>query len=229
MILVLADRPLEPAPGRLLLSAEERHHLSVRRATPGQLVEVLDGRGRVASGVLEADQSVRIDQVETVPPLPSVVLLVGAGDKERFGWLVEKCVEIGVTEVVPVETERSLQVATRVRSGHIEKLGRRAQEGLKQCGGAWATDVRAPVTLPTALRAPAEQRWLADADGGPATMIPGRSLAVLIGPEGGFTEDERRAIVEAGFVPVRLGPRTMRFETAGVAAGIIARSLGENR
>ena len=68
-----------------------------------------------------------------------LTLAVGAGDRDRFAWLVEKAVELGVTAVVPLETERTAGVATRVATTqHLAKLRRQALEAIKQCGAAWA-------------------------------------------------------------------------------------------
>ncbi|MFN0179424.1 MAG: RsmE family RNA methyltransferase [Gemmatimonadales bacterium] len=231
MIRVLASEPLGDQPGRLVLSEDERHHLAVRRIAPGTPVEVLDGHGAIGVGAIGADQSVDLTRVVRVERPVAVSLLVGAGDKDRFGWLVEKCVEVGVTEIVPVETERSLQVATRLRDHHIEKLSRKGSEALKQCGGAWQIEIRPPTTLASALAAcSATERWLADLSGELAERRAlTESLAVAVGPEGGFTPAERQAIIDAGFAPIRLGIRTMRFETAGLAAGILARAQGRER
>ena len=70
---------------------------------------------------------------------PSSTLAVGAGDRDRFGWLVEKAAELGVTTLVPIETARTTGVATRLRGKHLEKLRRQALEAIKQSGAPWAT------------------------------------------------------------------------------------------
>jgi 16S rRNA (uracil1498-N3)-methyltransferase len=205
------------------LEDDETHHLRVRRAEAGDVVGVRNGAGLVGGGRLSRDGQgwvVEIEQTESVPRPPETVLAVGAGDRDRFGWLVEKATELGVSAVVPVDTARTAGVATRLRAGALDKLRRQALEALKQSGAAWATAVGDPVSLDEFLEPPrADSRWLADQEGHPPPAHLGsEGVAVLVGPEGGFTVAEREAIVGAGFHPTRLGPHTLRFETAAIAA-----------
>jgi 16S rRNA (uracil1498-N3)-methyltransferase len=163
---------------------------------------------------------VAVESVVRVAPSPAIVLLVGSGHRERFTWLVEKATELGVTEIVPLETERAVQVSTRLRPDHLPKLERRTLEALKQSGGAWAPRLAAPLSLAGALGALAVPvRWLADraGEGSPSPAAPA-GIAIAVGPEGGFTADERSLLIERRFIPVRLAGLTLRFETAAVAA-----------
>lgn len=233
MITVLAAPGAALAGARIELEPDEAHHLRVRRASAGDPVRVLDGTGVVGEGRLETGGAtwwVRLEEVRRVePPIP-LRLLVGAGDRERFGWLAEKCAEIGVTELIPVETERARAVANRVRPATIERLGRRAREATKQSGAAWAPAVADPCGMDEAIgRAGDGTRWLADAAGEPVSGAPAAPVAVAVGPEGGFTPEERARLVRAGFIPVRFGPHVMRFETAALAAAILARSATPGR
>jgi 16S rRNA (uracil1498-N3)-methyltransferase len=208
------------------LADGEEHHLRVRRAREGDRVEVRDGAGLIGTGRLIQSSrgwEVEIDAARVVGRPPALTLAVGAGDRERFEWVVEKATELGVTCIAPVETERTAAVATRVRPQHVEKLRRRALEAVKQCGAAWAPDVREPESLAAFVARPTEgQRWLADADGGGAGGAGSGPVTVLVGPEGGLTEPERAAARAAGYRPVRLGPHVLRFETAAVAAAALA-------
>jgi 16S rRNA (uracil1498-N3)-methyltransferase len=201
----------------------EGHHLQVRRVEPGQAVELRDGEGLIGSGTLRrAGKTWRVEASATdrVAPPPPLVLAVGTGDRERFAWLVEKASELGVTAVVPLECERSVGVATRVRSQHLDRLRRHALEAVKQSGAAWATRVDEPVSLDALVGQPPDgTRWLADPAGGSAPAMVGDSrVMVVIGPEGGFTAAERERVLAAGFEAIRLATHTLRFETAAVAA-----------
>lgn len=225
MIRVLATEPLGPGPN--LLPDDEGHHLDVRRAATGEAVEVLDGQGGVGRGILARQGrrwQVEVDHVDRVARPPELALLVGAGDKDRFFWMTEKAVEVAVTRIIPVETERSRAVSTRLRADHRERLERRALEALKQCGGAWRTVIDPPRPLPDAIAAAAAgTRWLAAEDGGaPGRLGGAEPVTIAVGPEGGFTEAERSLLGGLGFRPVRLGRRTMRFETAAVVAAAVA-------
>jgi 16S rRNA (uracil1498-N3)-methyltransferase len=213
------------APGAAVsLDREEAHHVRVRRVRPGDPVRLVDGHGRCATGRLSADGRVELDQVEQLPRPVGLGLAVGAGDRDRFGWLVEKAAELGVTDVIPLETERTAGVSSRVRGEHIEKLQRRALEAIKPSGSAWAPVVHLPHTIAELIARHRQGiRWLADAQGESA-KAPGATDQVLIvvGPEGGFTGAERTILIDEGWLPVRFGGRTLRFETAALAGAVLA-------
>ena len=208
----------------LQLGHDEAHHLRVRRAEPGQHVTLRDGAGLTGEAVLLESTPkhalIRLVEVGRVPEPAPLELLVAAGDKERFGWLVEKAAELGVTRVVPLETERSGAVATRLRESHLDRLRRQAREALKQCGAAWAPEIAAPIGLDgLAAVAVAGELWLGDRAGEPPpSRLDGGPVTVVIGPEGGLTIVEREAVLAARASPVVLGPHTLRFETAALAA-----------
>jgi 16S rRNA (uracil1498-N3)-methyltransferase len=201
----------------------EVHHLRVRRVTAGDLVALRDGAGLVGTGRLAADGrewAVDVDAVERKPRPAELTLAIGAGDRDRFAWLVEKAVELGATSVVPLETARTSGVATRVRDSHLPKLRRQALEAIKQCGAAWALEVEAPQPLAEFVaRMEPGIHWLADASGAaPPGTLDASPVTVVIGPEGGLDEAERARLLSAGYRPLALAPHTLRFETAALAA-----------
>jgi 16S rRNA (uracil1498-N3)-methyltransferase len=212
--------------GVVALDPDEAHHVRVRRAAEGERVGIRNGAGLVGSGVLErsgAGYSVRVTESRLAPAPRPLALAVGAGDKERFAWLAEKAAELDVTELVPLETAHTAGVASRVRAAHVPKLARRALEATKQSGAAWAPRVHLPVGLADFLASdrPGE-RWLADAGGAAPLGRPTGALTVLVGPEAGLRDDERAAVVAAEWLPVRLGAHVLRFETAALAAAVVA-------
>ncbi|HLS47980.1 MAG TPA: RsmE family RNA methyltransferase [Gemmatimonadales bacterium] len=215
------------------LDDAESHHLRVRRARAGQEAELRDGQGLDGTGILEPAGNrwtVRVTRAETVHPPAGLTLAVGAGDRERFGWLVEKAAELGVSRVMPLETSRTEGVATRIRERHVERLARRALEATKQSGAHWSPAVSAPEAYAAFIvRARSGARWLADGEGR-APETPAGEVTVLVGPEGGFTDEEREAAISAGWTPVALGPNVLRFETAAIAAAAhIAIERGRSR
>jgi 16S rRNA (uracil1498-N3)-methyltransferase len=236
VITVLVERGARDVGERLELDADEAHHLKVRRGEPGVRVRFRDGAGTGGTAVLDVDDRrllLTIELVETAPPPAPLVLAVGAGDRDRFTWLVEKAAELGVTDVVPLETARTINVATRVRDGHVEKLARRAREAIKQSGALWAPRVLPPILFEAFVDAPRPgERWLLDAIGdAPTGLDATTTVTTLVGPEGGFSDEEAAQAREAGYRPVRIGPHTLRFETAAVAAAALiqtAREWGAN-
>jgi 16S rRNA (uracil1498-N3)-methyltransferase len=211
-----------------VLDDDEAHHLRVRRVQADDAVSVRDGAGLVAGGRVRREGDtwvVEIEQADTAARPAALVLAAGAGDRDRFGWLLEKASELGVTAVVPLETARTGGVATKLRGRHLEKLRRQALEAIKQSGAPWAVHVEEPVELDQFLETESPGvRWLADVAGAaPPGTIRNEQVTVIIGPEGGLTAEERDRVLAAGYHPVRLGTHTLRFETAAiVAAGAVS-------
>lgn len=210
----------------IVLDHDQGHHLRVRRASPDETIRLLDGHGMVAEGrVVRTDDGyvAHPGEARRMPRPPALTLAVGSGDRERFGWLVEKAAELGVTEVIPLDTALSASVATRVRARHVERLQKKAREALKQCGASWALTVTVPTTLDQfASREWVGERWLADPRGAglPPELPSSEPVTVAIGPEGGFSEEELMLLTRAGFRTVTFASNTLRFETAGLVAAV---------
>jgi 16S rRNA (uracil1498-N3)-methyltransferase len=150
--------------------------------------------------------------------IPDVWLAFAPVNRTQTDWLVEKATELGAARLMPVITGRT--ITERVRLERLESI---AIEAAEQCGRTILPEISEPVGLKVLLdrRDAARPLYFADELGGePAavTFRPGPSL-ILVGPEGGFTDHER-ALVRAATnaVPVSLGPRILRAETAALAA-----------
>jgi 16S rRNA (uracil1498-N3)-methyltransferase len=224
MITLLATPGSLVSGASVLLSDEESHHLRVRRGDAGERVRVTDGQGVMAIATVGRQGrgvAASIEEVEQVPRPAPLVVAVGAGDRDRFALMIEKATELGATAIVPLETERTGAVATRLRESGIPKLQRRALEAVKQCGSAWAPVIAQPVDLVTFVRmAGPGVCWLADADGAaPGALDPAEPVTIAVGPEGGLTDQERALLLRSGFTPIRFGANVLRFETA-VWAGL---------
>jgi 16S rRNA (uracil1498-N3)-methyltransferase len=170
---------------------------------------------------------VEVGAVRRVPDPPRFTLIVGAGDKERFGWLAEKAAELGVTDLVPLKTERTRSVAAGIREGHVQALQRRARQAIKQSRAGWAPRVHPPEGVREAAKraGSAPLRWLADPNAEPPPALPpGEPITVVVGPEGGLIDAERQVFLAAEFHPVRLAPDLLRFETAALAAAAVVAS-----
>jgi 16S rRNA (uracil1498-N3)-methyltransferase len=212
---------------RISLDENEVHHLRVRRAQDREIVELLDGTGLRGTGrLVQAGKqwSVEVQSAHHESRPAELTLAVAAGDRDRFSWMVEKAVELGVTRIVPLETARSAGVATGIREAHLRRLRRHALEATKQCGVAWAVQVEEPLSLDDFRGRPlAGSGWLADRAGAPPpTRLGENALTVVIGPEGGFADSEHTGLVAAGYLPIVLGPHALRFETAALAAAALA-------
>jgi 16S rRNA (uracil1498-N3)-methyltransferase len=149
--------------------------------------------------------------------IPDIWLAFAPVKRAQTDWLVEKATELGAARLIPVMTQRT--VAERVK---LERLEAIAIEAAEQCGRTRLPKVVTPIGLKTLLDQRDERRrlYFADEGGGEAaasTFARGPAL-ILIGPEGGFTEEERALIRAApNAVPISLGPRILRAETAALA------------
>lgn len=216
--------------GLALIAPKAAHHARVARVAPGEVVELLDLDGAVGIGRLSRWEGracwVEVDRVERErgePPAP-LVLGLAVLHTQAFDWAVEKATELGATAVVPV-------ISGLVQGGRhaarVERWRRIASAAVAQCGRSRAPAVSEPRTLADFLAGSRGMRLLADSGAAPPEWLEvgGDGITVLVGPEGGFTEDELAAIRAAGFTGLALGPRTLRAETAAVAALTLAQSL----
>ena len=206
------------------LDAAQANYLgNVLRLKHAAELLVLDGSsGEWLARVAEASKKRMTLAVErrTRGPetIPDVWLAFAPVKRAQTDWLVEKATELGVARLIPVMTQRT--VAERVK---LERLEAIAIEAAEQCGRTRLPDISEPQALKQLLggRDPGRKLYFADEGGGapPADAFrPGPSL-ILTGPEGGFSDDERAAIRAAdNAVPIALGPRILRAETAALAS-----------
>jgi len=194
---------------------------AVLRLGPGDKVKLFDDRsGEWLAEIAEAGRKrvtltvgERLRERETVPDLWLVFAPVKRG---RIDWLVEKATELGVARLAPVLTRRT--VVDRL---NLDRLRAHSIEAAEQCERTALPELAEAQKLAALLKAwPAERTlYFADEGGGPPFAAAPGPAAILIGPEGGFTDEEReavRALPQAR--PVSLGPRILRADTAALAA-----------
>jgi 16S rRNA (uracil1498-N3)-methyltransferase len=149
--------------------------------------------------------------------IPDVWLAFAPVKRTQTDWLVEKATELGVARLIPVMTQRT--VAERVRVDRLESI---AIEAAEQCGRTRVPQIAEPLQLRRFVDEldPARRLYFADEDGGDAVADAFREgpAAILVGPEGGFTDEERAFVRASGASAISLGPRILRAETAGLAA-----------
>lgn len=228
------EPPLLPGTERALPEAAARH-VQVRRAQPGDGVVLFDGQGHEAEAQVltmgRREVTVRVvalASVERELPL-AVTLAMGMPGNDRMDALVEKATELGVAALQPLVCERSvLRLDGERAARRREHWSGVAVAAAEQCGRT-----RLPAVAPVcaladwlaALPAPeGELRWLLSLDAAAASPAQAWACAggvtrvtVLSGPEGGLTPAEQVAASAAGFVPVGLGPRVLRADTAPLA------------
>ena len=219
-----------PRSGIAELHGEEARHLTrVLRVEPGQQFEISDNQRVYLAEVQEARGervAFRIlEPIESPEPPVRITLCAALVKFDRFEWTVEKATELGVERILPVETARSekgLFEASRKRS---ERWRRIARESAQQSRRVHLPEIAPAVRFAAAIETAAAHRYFFDEAGArplaamlPASRTPGDTVAVLIGPEGGWTEAERTQAAVAAWQPASLGPQILRAETAAVAA-----------
>lgn len=215
----------------VILGEGEVQHARVRRIGIGERVRLLDGAGGVGLGTVvrlsKAQASIEVESVERVEPEPVIHLMVPVADRERMLWIAEKATELAIFSWRPVMWKRSRSVSPRGEGVTFQAKARmRMLSALTQSGGAWLPVVYPDATPDRAIAsAPAGARWLLDPDGEPVPIASVTApLTIAVGPEGGVEPEERTLLTAAGFLPVRIAPLTLRFETAAIAGLAIARA-----
>lgn len=228
----MTEAALEPR-AQVSLGDAVAKHLRVRRLGPGTTIALVDGAGRRGTAMIvrEAKDNVTVEigDIEDIPVLPEVHLIVPVADRDRMLWLAEKVAELGVTSWRPVLWRRSKSVAPRGEGPMFgAKVRGRMIAALEQSGGAHLPQIYPEAPLTRALNAvpPNGTRLVLDPDGPPIFGVPvSAPITLALGPEGGLEESERAELANAGFTRVSLGPGMLRFETAGAVGVAIARAL----
>lgn len=221
--------------GRIILEGQDVNHMkNVLRMKPGEDVRICDGAGKayLCSIYAYEDRKAVLDILsgtDTDTELPARVwLFQGLPKGDKMELIVQKAVELGAYAVVPFGAKRSV---VRLDEKKAEKKQERWQSVAKgaaeQSGRGIIPEVHKVLSFKEALRAAAELDVILipyEKEEGMNGMIqavrgvrPGQSVGVFIGPEGGFEEEEVRQAMESGALPVSLGKRILRTETAGLA------------
>jgi 16S rRNA (uracil1498-N3)-methyltransferase len=217
------------------LHGEEARHLTrVLRVEPGQQYEISDNQAAYLAEIAEArGERVLFRIIEAIPaprPVATITLLASIIKFDRFEWIVEKSTELGVERIVPVAATRTEKGLFDASSKRTERWLRIARESSQQ-----SRRVRMPAILPAvrfdrAIAESAEYRCFLDEGFQgevqappllatlPAQRTAADRIAVLLGPEGGWTDAERQLAAASGWLAASLGPQILRAETAGVAA-----------
>jgi 16S rRNA (uracil1498-N3)-methyltransferase len=205
-----------------LTGRDAEHLVRVLRAEAGQRYEISDNRDVYLAEITSARKSaVCFEVIEKLPAQAEAapaVLVVALIKFDRFEWLVEKATELGVAEIRPFEamrTERGLRQAAAKR---MERWERIAFEASQQARRAHLPKFVPVSSAAEAFTTEARDKVMLDENpGSPPIRKAAGGAALLVGPEGGWTDEERRQASEAGWRPCSLGPTILRTETAALA------------
>lgn len=206
-----------------------KHIRSVLRLPVGMELELLDGRGGIARCRLETlgtgTGSATVLDVQQIPPPPLRIELVqGMAKGDKLDLVLQKGTELGAGRFIICPMERSIGRLKEERlAGRIERWQRIVQEASRQCGQTHLPSVETARALPVGLAACRGDLklmlWEEETQPLPDILpeTAPSSISVLVGPEGGLSQSEAELARQAGFRSVRLGPRILRTETAGLA------------
>jgi len=223
--------PPLPLGGLFDLPPEAAHHAArVLRLREGNRVEMFDGLGNACHGLIAELSGRRVvigditaSNANRESPLP-VLLAQAMSSSEKMDWVIQKATELGVAEIQPLDTERSVARLSAERTAkRLEHWRQVAISACEQCGRNLLPEIHAPLDI---------MAWLQQMKGLPGTKLillpqgttllhsmekPQGKVVLLIGAEGGFTGAESGSALHCGFTPIRLGARVLRTETAAVA------------
>ncbi len=232
---------------RIVLTGDLAHHLSdVLRCRPGEIIDLVDERQaryraeldeiathRIVAKILQKDEN-------ALKPAWSVTLAQAVLKGDKMDWVIQKATELGAGVIVPVVTERTIARPRAERKPHQQDRWRKiAKEAAQQCGRRDIPDVLPVVSMDELLKNPPEAAlklvpWETEQDRSLKSVLRSlkekQPIAILIGPEGGFSPREIEKARKAGWISVSLGPRILRAETAGMAVlAILEYELNEMR
>jgi 16S rRNA (uracil1498-N3)-methyltransferase len=242
---VYVDAPLSCGRRVTLAGSAAAHITRVLRLGAGESLTAFNGQGGEFAARIEQVHGSQVTlavgehlDIERESPL-AITLAQGVSRGERMDLVVQKATELGVAQITPLLTTRSVvrldEAQSQKKAQHWRAI---AVAACEQCGRNRIPHIPAPAQLRSALHrlretppAPGSTRLLLSplAQSGLQDLAgPFSAISVLIGPEGGLSDEEQAAAIEAGFTGVRLGPRVLRTETAAIAAlALLQRQFGD--
>lgn len=211
--------------GKVRIEGEEARHIQVLRLHPGDQMEIFNNQGTSGLGtilkVCKDSIELNIDRIQKVRKNMILRVLASSAPKnKRFDMLVQKATELGVDEIIPISTKRTI---VQPRETKIERLKRIAVEAAKQSGRNHVPEISQTITIEELMKRAKEfdLKLILDPKGKKIkealTNVRPKKIICLIGPEGGFNDEEIETAKRNGFIPVSLGAGILRVETAGIA------------
>lgn len=222
--------------GDLVVEGEAHHYLvHVHRMREGDTLEAFDGRGSSFAGrvkVIGPDSlTLELGPALKAEPVRPVFVLQGMPKGDKLELVIQKCAELLATAVVPVFCERSVVKSSSTDEKKQQRWQKIADEAARQCGRSEVMKVELARPLSAALELDASLLVLDEAEDARTlsqavkSLAENRALALVIGPEGGFSDAERALLAQAGAKSVTLGRLVLRTETASLAALSVVRHL----
>lgn len=197
---------------------------SVLRLGVGDTIVLGDGNGTRAVCTVSAIERTQIvctviNEVRVLAPTRAIRIAAAITKRDTFEWMVQKVTEIGVTRITPLRTDRTVKLGA-----NLDRLSSIAREAVEQSGQAFLPVIDEPMTLDDLLREEPSGFWCElDATTSSVVLANAPHCVIAIGPEGGWSEEERTQLRRASWEPILLAHATLRAETAAIVAA--ARAL----
>lgn len=224
-----------------LLGEDAKHIKTVLRAKEGEEITVCDGCGMdYTCKIIGFGEGIETEILEKMPcevePATKITLYQGLPKADKMEWIIQKCVELGVVRIVAVSTERAIVKLDKKEEKKLDRWQKIAEAAAKQSGRgiipqigkkvlSFSQAVEEAASLDGAIipYEKEENRGLREF----VQNCKGQEIGIFIGPEGGFSEEEIHLAEEKGILPITLGKRILRTETAGMTtAAILLYELG---
>ena len=212
--------------GKVRITGEEARHMHVFRLKQGDKVDLFDDLGTIGLGTIEQIEKesieIKIDEIQKVRKTGIIKTIATAVPKgKRFDLLIQKATELGADKIIPLITKRTV---VKPRETKIERLKKVAIEAAKQSKQNKIPEITEPVTVDKLIEMTADYELKIIASPNADRTIKEvkqdrktQKIICLIGPEGGFTNEEIALAETNNFIPVSLGKEILRTETAGIA------------
>jgi 16S rRNA (uracil1498-N3)-methyltransferase len=204
-----------PDKGAVALSSEESRHVKVKRHHEDEKIALFDGKGRVGVGKLISKDKVMIEKVESVADDSFLSVAVAIPKGEKADFLIQKLTELNVKTIIPLKSRFAVVLPSKT-----DRLKRIAIEACKQAKRAWIPEIKSLTNFADVLKLKADVKAILDQEGR-SLQATKKSTLVLVGPEGGFSEEEIAQAEKAGFTKASVGKNVLRIETAAIAAAVI--------
>ena len=215
-----------------LVGAHAEHLVRVLRARVGQEFDIATGAtvhpGRITK---VTDQRVEFELGEetAVVEVPNITLLLAIFKFDRMEWAIEKCTELGVSRIIPLQARRTDAHLAATATKRVERWERIVRQAAEQSRRTTPPEVLLPLKLKEAVALTASTRIVLAESERQLTLkdalqsyAPSDDVLLAVGPEGGWTEEELALFSQAGWMTASLGNTILRAETAAVAATAIA-------
>lgn len=217
--------------GEIQLDTSEAHHLiHVLRLKTGEPVELIDGKGKLATGTISHHTrraaTVNAKLIETATPRSSgrIIIATSISKGKRLDWLMNQCTQLGADHIACVAFERTVKQATG--SSALDKYRKVTITAAKQSKRLFLPEITGPAPLSETMDTlensyPNAQIIFGDFDDNAVTIDKAvqkdKDIIAFIGPEGGMTEQEHQLLIDHNAIQVRLGENVLRIETAAIA------------